>query len=304
MSNAAGQTEALLPPWLRELYPFQSRRIRQPGGCQHYIDEGSGHPVVMLHGNPTWSFYYRDLVRSVTAAGMRAVVPDHLGCGLSEKPQNWSYRLADHIDNAQRLIDRLEIDQFSLVVHDWGGAIGMGVATRWSGRVKRIVILNTAAFRLPRMPRRIALCRMPVIGELLVRGLNGFAGPATRMTTVHPLSRKLRQAYLWPYRSWKDRVAIARFVQDIPMRTNHPSYETLVAIENGLEALRDKPILVAWGGQDWCFNGAFFEEWQRRFPTAETRWNAHAGHYVLEDGGAQLRAELVRFLTADKSPSA
>lgn len=285
-----------LPAWLQELYPFSSSWIEQPGGRQHYIDAGEGHPVIMLHGNPTWSFYYREVAQRVASSGARAIVPDHLGCGLSDKPQSWSYRLNDHIENTIRLVRKLGLERFSLVVHDWGGAIGMGLATRMPEAVERIVILNTAAFRSQRIPLRISVCRWPFLGRFLVRGLNGFAGPATKMTTVNPLNESLRNAYLWPYRSWADRVAIARFVEDIPMKPAHPSYSRLVEIEERLESLREKPMLIAWGGRDWCFDGSFFKEWQRRFPEAKAIWKADCGHYVLEDGGSELHAELTDFL--------
>jgi cis-3-alkyl-4-acyloxetan-2-one decarboxylase len=287
------------PAWLRELYPFSSHSFGQPGGRQHYLDEGAGPPVLMIHGNPTWSFYYRDLVSAVVGEGGRAIAPDHLGCGFSDKPAGWSYRLADHVANLRRLVEHLALERFSLVVHDWGGAIGMGLATALPERVERMVVLNTAAFRSPRMPWRIALCRWPVIGELIVRGLNGFAGPATRMTTVRPLAPTVRRAYLWPYRSWADRVAIARFVQDIPTRPTHPSHGALVTIEEGLSRLAGKPMHLAWGGRDWCFDRSFFEEWRRRFPAAGAQWLDDAGHYVLEDGGPPLHRHLARFLRED-----
>lgn len=285
-----------LPDWLRDLFPFSSHGLQQPGGRQNFVDEGTGHPVIMVHGNPTWSFYYRDVIRAVVAQGGRAIVPDHLGCGLSAKPQDWSYRLGDHIANLIRLIDHLEIERFSILVHDWGGAIGMGLATAMPERVERIGILNTAAFRSQRMPLRIGVCRWPLLGEWLVRGLNGFAGPATKMTTVRPLASAVRQGYLWPYRSWADRVAIARFVQDIPIKASHPSYDTLVNIENGLKGLRAVPMHIAWGAQDWCFNRSFFEEWKMRFPEASHEWLENAGHYLLEDGGPPLHRRVSNFL--------
>lgn len=285
-----------LPEGLRALYPFPSSWIEQPGGQQHYIDVGEGHPVIMVHGNPTWSFYYRNLAQAVVDQGMRAIVPDHLGCGLSDKPQDWSYQLNDHVENVLRLVEKLGLKRFSLVVHDWGGAIGMGVATTLPEAVEKIVVLNTSAFRSKRMPLRIAACRWPLIGRFLVRGLNGFAGPATKMTTVQPLSGELKDAYLWPYRSWADRVAISRFVEDIPMKPSHPSYERLVKIEEGLSQLRDKPMLIAWGGRDWCFDVSFFREWQERFPEAKAIWKQDCGHYVLEDGGEELILGLARFL--------
>jgi pimeloyl-ACP methyl ester carboxylesterase len=285
-----------LPDWLRKRYPFSQHGFAQPGGNQNYLDEGGGHPVLMIHGNPTWSFFYREVVQAVVARGGRAIAPDHLGCGLSDKPLDWTYRLADHVANLRRLVDALEIERFSLLVHDWGGAIGMGLATSMPERVARIGVLNTAAFRSRRMPFRIGVCRWPIVGEWIVRGLNGFAGPATKMTTVKPLAADLQRAYLWPYDSWAHRVAIARFVQDIPMGPSHPSYETLVGIENGLERLGDVPMHIAWGAQDWCFNRSFFEEWRRRFPEATHDWREDAGHYVLEDGGPELHRQLAEHL--------
>ncbi|MFP4282822.1 MAG: alpha/beta fold hydrolase [Verrucomicrobiota bacterium] len=285
-----------VPDWLRALYPFSSHWLEQPGGRQHFLDEGRGHPVLMCHGNPTWSFYYRGLAQAVVAAGGRAIAPDHLGCGLSDKPAGWSYRLADHIENTRRLIEDRGLERFSLVVHDWGGPIGLGAALAFPERIERIVILNTAAFRSRRMPWRIALCRMPLFGDLAVRYLNAFAGPATRMTTVRPLTPELRRAYLWPYRSAAARVAVSRFVQDIPRRPAHPSYATLTQVEEGLAELRGKPVQITWGGRDWCFDRSFFEEWQRRLPEAKSDWLADCGHYVLEDGGRALHERLARFL--------
>ena len=294
MNSAAEQ----LPAWLKALYPFQSFSVQQPGGTQHVALVGpeDGEPVVMLHGNPTWSFYYRGLAAAAAAEGLRVIVPDHLGCGLSQKPSDWSYRLADHVENAVRVVESLIRGRFSLVVHDWGGAIGMGVATRMPERIARMVILNTGAFHGGRMPGRIAVCRAPLVGEFLVRGLNGFAGPAAKMTTARPMPSDVRRAYQWPYRSWRDRVAVARFVQDIPMRPGHPTFETISGIQARLYSLKDKPVRVVWGGRDWCFNRWFYEEWLRRFPSAERAWLDDAGHYVLEDGGPPMHADVARWL--------
>lgn len=282
-----------LPPAVRALYPFASHTFAQPGGLQHFLDEGprDAPVVVMLHGNPTWSFYYRDVVQTLSPH-LRCIVPDHLGCGLSAKPQDWSYRLADHIENVERLLAHLGIQRYSLIVHDWGGAIGMGVATRAPERVEKLVVLNTAAFPGVKIPFRIGVCRWPLLGEWLVRRLNAFAGPATKMTTVRPLSADLRAAYLWPYRSWHDRIAVARFVQDIPLEADHPSRPTLDAIAEGLENLRRCPMLIAWGGRDWCFHDAFYAEWRRRFPEATTVYQTNAGHYVLEDAKQPVLAAI------------
>jgi len=282
------------PAW-RALYPFTSHFISAGEHSLHYVDEGprDGSPVLLLHGNPTWSFYWRNLIRGLRDE-LRVVAPDHLGCGLSDKPQGWPYRLAGHIDNLERLVLELDLRDLTLGVHDWGGAIGLGFAARHPDRVARLLVFNTAAFPSRAIPLRIALCRIPGLGALAVRGLNGFLRASASMATEKGLARDVWQGYLAPYGSWRDRVALLRFVQDIPLEPGHPSWGTLLATEEGLGRLRDRPTLILWGERDWCFTPVFRKEWQRRFPTAEVHTFADAGHYVVEDA-----AERVLALTRD-----
>jgi pimeloyl-ACP methyl ester carboxylesterase len=290
----APPTGADLGP-LRALYPFHTARLPLPGGAMSYVDEGAGPPVLLVHGNPTWSFYYRRLIAAL-APTHRAVAPDHLGCGLSDKPQRYPYTLSAHIDNLGRLVDHLGLDQLDLVVHDWGGAIGMGWAVRNPERVRRIVVLNTAAFLSPRLPLRIAVCRYPVFGDVAVRGLNAFAGAAVFMAVERRLSPEVRRGFLHPYGSWADRVAIQRFVRDIPMSPRHPTWGVVDAIDRELSSLRRHPMLILWGGKDWCFSDHFLAGWLARFPDAEAVRFDRAGHYVLEDAHEQIVPRVVRFL--------
>jgi haloalkane dehalogenase len=263
-------------------YPFQPRFMEIQGHQLAYLDQGQGVPVVMVHGNPSWSYLYRNLVSHLQGR-YRCIVPDHLGCGFSDKPQDYPYQLHNHLENLEVLLDRLAIERCVLVVHDWGGAIGLGWAGRHPQRVAGVVVLNTAAFRANRMPLRIAVCRWPVVGEFLVRGLNGFAGAATFMAVNKRMQPEVARGFLAPYDSWRNRVAVHRFVQDIPMNPEHPSWATLVAVEQGLEHLQDVPMLLCWGGRDFCFNDWFYQQWLRRFPRAEARYFKDAGHYVLEE---------------------
>ncbi len=277
-------------------YSFQSHFWQIGTHRLHYIDEGSGPAIVMVHGNPTWSYFYRHLVR-LLSPNFRVIAVDHLGCGLSDKPQNYNYTLKQHIDNLEGLLGYLGITTYSLVVHDWGGAIGLGCAVRKPDRIEKIVVLNTAAFRSKRIPLRIRICRWPVFNSLLVRGCNGFAGPAIFMAVTRPLAREVAAAYLAPYDSWRNRVAVAAFVRDIPLRPGDASYETLTRIEQALPALREKavPMLLLWGGRDFCFNTSFFDEWCRRFPDAEQHYFADGGHYILEDKGDEIAPLLLNF---------
>lgn len=276
--------------WAKE-YPFASYWHQLGPHRMHYLDEGAEHEhaMLMVHGNPTWSFYYRRLVMAFSSE-YRCVVPDHIGCGLSDKPQDYEYTLRQRIDDLESLVESLGLKSITLVVHDWGGAIGMGFAARHPDKIKRLVIFNTAAFRSPRIPFSINLCRIPGFGALAVRGLNGFAQVA-QVRAIHD-NKRLRgpvgQGYLAPYGSWADRVAIHRFVQDIPMAPSHPSYDTLVEVEQGLEQFKQTPALVVWGDEDFCFDVSFREQWQRRLPEAEVHALDDASHYVLEDAHERI----------------
>ncbi|HVU25285.1 MAG TPA: alpha/beta fold hydrolase [Opitutus sp.] len=268
------------------------------GARMSYVDEGprSDEAVLMLHGNPTWSFYYRELVRTL-APRHRCIAPDHIGMGLSAKPADYAYTLATRIDDVAALVDALGLKRVHLVVHDWGGAIGFGLAARRPGLIGKLVVQNTAAFVAPWIPGRIALCKTPVLGPLLVRGLNGFAGPATRMAMHRrTLSPDEKRGYLFPYGSWADRVAVNAFVRDIPMRETHESWAALRAVETGLGQFRDRAALVVWGGQDFCFDDRFLARWREFLPQADVRRIADAGHYVLEDAPDEAVPAIAAFL--------
>lgn len=279
---------------LEKFYPFRSHFLQLGNHNLHYVDEGSGQPILMLHGNPTWSFYYRNLVAAFSG-NFRTVVPDHMGCGFSDKPQDYDYSLETHINNAYKLIKFLGLKDIILVVHDWGGAIGFGLVTRYPELFSKIVILNTAAFPSEHIPQRINLLRQGKFGEFLTRKFNLFAWPATFMTTKKKLPSVIKSGYLLPYDSWDNRIAVARFVQDIPMEKNHKTWKTLEDIEKKLKTL-PQPKMILWGGLDFCFNHHFFEKWVEIYPDAEAHWYGNAGHYVLEDELDDVRQKIWDFI--------
>jgi haloalkane dehalogenase len=288
-----------IPGWLRPLYPFTPRAFTTPRGARmSFLDEGprGDEAVLMLHGNPTWSFYYRELLQAVAPA-LRCVVPDHIGMGLSAKPQDYPYTLAARIDDVAALVASLGLKKVHLVVHDWGGAIGFGFAARHPELIGRLVILNTAAFPSPRIPARIALCKTRFPGTFIVRGLNGFAGPAVWMSMHRrQLTAGEKRGFLWPYDSWANRVAVDAFVKDIPLGPNHPSWTTLEGVAAGLKNFTAHPALIVWGGRDFCFNDRFYAEWRARLPQAQAHHLADAGHYVLADANAGAVPLIARFL--------
>jgi cis-3-alkyl-4-acyloxetan-2-one decarboxylase len=277
------------PVLQRFLADHPGRDFDRDGLRLHYIDEGVGDPVVMLHGNPTWSFYYRHLIEDLRDS-YRVIAPDHIGCGLSDKPDDahYEYRLASRVDDLERLLDHLGLDRdLTLVLHDWGGIIGMTFAALHPDRIARLVVCNTMAFHKPAgksFPWALSLFRDTPLGSGMARGLNLFVrGTAWIGCKKSRLARAVRDAYAAPYDSWANRIAIHRFVQDIPLRPGDPSYELISRVQDRLTLLQSVPMMIAWGMKDFVFDAPILDEWVRRFPEAGVHRFPGAGHLVFED---------------------
>ncbi|MEO8670723.1 MAG: alpha/beta fold hydrolase [Tahibacter sp.] len=292
-------------------YPFSGHHLTHANGLvQHYLDEGprGAPPVLMLHGNPSWSYYWRHLVLGLRDA-YRCVVPDHMGMGLSDKPDDnrYTYTLQSRVDDLDALIDHLIATQnapatgWTLVLHDWGGMIGMAWACRRPERVARIVVTNTAGFPNPKarqLPASLRLGRDSKLGEWLILRYNAFARGAARWGVVRPLSPEVRAALLSPYDTPAHRISTLRFVQDIPLGPGDRAWALVAATGEAIAQFADRPMLIAWGKRDFVFDDAFFAEWRRRFPEAEVVAFPDAGHYVLEDAHERLVPFVRKFLDA------
>jgi len=255
----------------------------------HYVDEGSGEPVVMVHGNPTWSFYFRELIKALSGQ-YRVIAPDHIGCGLSDKPDSktYEYKLKNRVDDLEVLIENLKINEkITLVLHDWGGFIGMAYALRHPERICRFILMNTAAFLPPPgkpIPIILKLIRsLKSFGMLAVQGFSLFALGALFKNSHKGLSKDVKAGLIAPYNCWKNRIATFKFVQDIHLTENNPSYKIVKQVDNNLKLFLNIPILICWGEHDFVFDSDYLNEWQRRFPAAEVHCFSEAGHYVLED---------------------
>lgn len=286
----------------RPLYPFRSHFLDRNGINYHYVDEGQGRPIVMIHGNPTWSFYYRALIQGLKDR-YRTIAPDHIGCGLSDKPteKKYGFRMADRVADLTALLDKLALqDPVTMIVHDWGGAIGLAWAVRHPKQIRGLVILNTAAFFPPTrrlIPARLRLVRdMTFFAVPAVLGLNLFARAASVMAVHNRLSPMAKTGLLAPYNSWNHRLATLKFVQDIPLRPGDPSYAGVKFVEDHLDCLSHVPMLICWGRHDFVFTLDFLSEWQRRFPDAEVHQFHNAGHYLLEDAPDQVLTLVQGFL--------
>jgi len=288
-------------------YPFTPARFEvRPGIGMSYLDEGprDGQVVVMLHGNPSWSFYWRRLV-SALSDRYRCIVPDHVGMGLSDRPgdDRYDYTLQSRVDDVGTLLAHLGIDgPMTLAVHDWGGMIGFGWALRDPARVRRLVVLNTAAFPLPAakpMPWQLSMGRDSKIGGFLIRRFNLFARGAAWLGTEMRLPAPVRRAYVKPYSGWDEAISTLRFMQDIPLSEGDPAWRLVAKAGAALPGYADRPVFIGWGLADFVFDHHFLAGFHAALPRAEVHAFEDAGHYVLEDKAPVLVPAIRRFLDAN-----
>lgn len=278
-------------------FPFRPHYCPLPAGRMHYLDEGSGHPVLLLHGNPTWSYLYRRFVRPL-ASTHRVIAPDHLGFGRSDKPAGADYCLGWHVDNLTAFVERLDLRDLTLVVHDWGGPIGLGFAVEQPERIRRLVLFNTWAFRLPagtRLHPLLEAIRQPGLGEKLVLEQNALVERGLPGGMCRPASPRLLAAYRAPFPDADSRRAMLAMVRDIPLGSQGETAARMGRIERGLGRLSAQ-VLVVWGGRDPVFPPSLVDLWRLHFPHARVELLPRASHFVQEDEPRRVVALVRRFL--------
>jgi pimeloyl-ACP methyl ester carboxylesterase len=295
------------------LWPFEPRWFESEDGRMHYVDEGprDARPVVMIHGNPTWSFLYRDFIPPLVEAGHRAITIDHLGFGRSEKPDRPElYTIERHAQRAEALFESLDLRDATVVPQDWGGPIGLWWATRRPDRISGLFIMNTFAHR-PRervkLPLPLHLFRTPGVGEVMVKGLDLFKRVFLfRAGVVHRdrLTSDVKRAYRAPHPNWSSRTPILVFPRQIPSGPDGPVADLVAEIEQGLERdFRSKPIGIAWAMRDIAFTPDVLERaWLGTFPDAEVLRLEDAGHYLQEDAHERIVPALLEHLRAEGVP--
>jgi len=280
---------------------WPGRFVRMPHGAfMHSVDRGAGHPVVMVHGNPSWSYLFRGLVEPL-AKTRRVIIPDHIGCGMSDlAPLGYCFTLKERVADFGNLVHQLApTGPVDLIVHDWGGMIGLAWAVQNPTRVGRIVVMNSAGFGLPpgaSIPMSLRMARTPGLGSLLIRGFNAFVRGAIRYGTVKPLSVEVKASFLAPYHTSDEREATLRFVEDIPLTQSHPSWNLVQNTSENLGNLAEKPLMILWGMQDFVFTKPFLDTWRTRRPDARCVEYPQAGHWLLEDVLEPCLAEIRNFL--------
>ena len=308
-----------MPEWIRRQMPFARTSILADGVRLSVVDDGPGprrsevaqdphgpvrdphETLLFLHGNPVWSFLWRNLLGPGRDAGCRVVAPDHAGCGLSAKPEDPSYYdLRRHTLNLEAVADALGLRDITLVMHDWGGPIGMDFATRRPELVSRLVVCNTTAFA-PRRPRAFTRWHKTFASPLGYRAgvaFNLVGRSALRFGVRRPLPREVRRAYLWPLREKGARVAAGRFVQMVPDGPEHPTSAILREVEAGLRRLKGKPVLVLWADRDPVMGPRLAERWRETpLDVVDVRHvSATAGHFWQEDDPGAFVGPLLEFV--------
>ena len=284
-------------------FPFAPHYLDVAHCRMHYIDEGEGEPVVFVHGDPTWSYLYRNFIKPLSGQ-RRCIAPDLMGMGKSSVPDEpYPYRLHHHIENLESLLLQLDLTNITLVVHDWGGPVGLGFATLHSDRIKQLVLMNTWAFapwpggEFPKLLQMIRSER----GEKFVLEKNGYVRNALLGTTAHAenLTEGVLDAYLAPFPTPASRLALLCWTRDIPVTESDPSFATMQAIEQRLTLLAAKPVLLIWGMEDPVLPESVLRRWQSLYPHATVHEILDASHFLQEDAPAEITGWLNAFLAAN-----
>jgi haloalkane dehalogenase len=275
-------------------YAFAARYLEQDGLRMHFVDEGSGEPVLLLHGEPTWAFLYRTMITPLAGVG-RVVAPDYFGFGRSDKPtriEDYSYDF--HYRSIERLADELDLRETTVVVQDWGGPVGLRLAVERPERVARLVILNTG----------IGAGRAPSAEWLRFRefvrrvGTDLVPGQLIRISCVSELADDVVEAYNAPFPIPESKAGVLAFPELVPTEADHPSAAKMLEVR---EALRrwEKPALVLFSDSDPIFSPEAAERMAARIPAAgPAEIVAGAGHFLQEEKGKEIAERIVRFLSS------
>jgi cis-3-alkyl-4-acyloxetan-2-one decarboxylase len=293
-------------PWplfeVKHAHGLTQRGWDLPAHATHSSGAPAASPtIVFVHGNPSSKWLWRHLIDAVDGQ-FRCVAVDHIGMGDSDKPRadQYDFHFEQRVDDLSACLRALKVDgDVILVVHDWGGVIGLRWAQQNPERVAKLVISNTAAFPLmahKRLPKEIAFVRNTRLGAWVCQYLNGFQRGAIWKGVVNRLSRTAREGYLRAHRNGAECEAIVRFVKDIPIKPTDRGHDKLVSLHQFMPQLANKPVLLPWGLQDFVFDEDYLREFERLLPNAKAIRYPHAGHWLTEDVHAELCAPFVEFV--------
>lgn len=282
--------------WLdRTLYPFASHYLELDAGRMHYVDEGEGPVILMVHGTPTWSFLYRHLIRQLRREH-RCIAMDHLGFGLSDKPPHWSYRPEDHARNLSALIAHLGLQRFTLAVHDFGGPIGLSYAIDHPEQIERLVLFNTWLWSLQddEKIRRVARLMGGPIGKLLYLHANVSTRFLVRAAWGEKptLSQAVHRHYINAVPRPRDRIGMWILARELV-----GSSQWHDGLWERSERIKDLPTLLLWGMRDPTFNSRFLTRWQALFTDQRTLTYPQAGHFIPDEAGEAAAQAIEEFMS-------
>lgn len=277
----------------RRSYPFQPRFLEVDGGRMHYVDEGEGKPLVLVHGTPTWSFLFRHLIADLSR-DHRVIAVDHIGFGLSDKPESWSYRPAEHAKNLATLVDRLGLEEITLVVHDFGGPIGLSYAIEHPDNVSALVLFNTWMWSLVGTPAERASNFMAgPVGRFLYKRLNFSPRVLVKAAfgDKQKLTREVHRHYVEAFPAPASRQGPWVLAKELI-----GSSEWYEKLWQRRERIADKPALLLWGMKDPTFKSDSLARWREVLRNARVVECAEAGHFVPEEAPGEAAVEMRAFL--------
>jgi len=279
------------PEWLdRREFPFAPHFFSTRVGQMHYVDEGQGRPVVFVHGNPAWSFMFRNQIKAL-AGSYRCIAPDHIGFGLSEKPYDWSYLPAGHAENLEALLESLDLHDITLVLGDWGGPIGISYALRHPERIRDVMVSNSWMWSVrSQLKFRLFSGYMGgPIGRYLIRSRNSFAKSGFRGAFGDPrrLAPEIHAQYIHPFDEPRSRKGSWVFPKQIIA-----SSDWLNDLWRRRDTLRSKRFLFFWGMKDVGFGEKELQRWSRQYPEGRVVRSPDGGHFLAEELPAQFTSEL------------
>ena len=280
-------------------FPFEPRFVSAGDVRLHYVEEGppDAAPLLFAHGNPTWSYLWREQIAELSARGHRCVAFDHMGFGRSDKPRQLSaYALQRHVDNALALIDALDLTDATLVAHDWGGPIGLGALLERSDRFRAVVLMNTWAWELPSfLPPFLREFRTEGLGEILALGGNLFVESIPGGMRRRDADPVMMEAYRAPFPDYWSRAGTLAFQREIPLTERDRSAPLMASIHERLTSI-SAPVRLVWGMRDPVFQPVFLDQWRELFPNARVVELPDASHFLVEDSPDEVTGAIEDFL--------
>ena len=279
----------------KEIFPFEAHYLEVDGQRLCYFDEGTGPALVLIHSCPMSAFAFRSVIREFRTV-RRVIAYDQLGFGQSDKPLNFDYRIENHIEHLERLLNHLGVGEgITLVMHGRGAAIGMGYAARHPESVENFIVMNAMSFSDFSLPFRLRICKFPVLGNILVNKFNFFLRPPLRYPKI------VRDAYLLPFPRREDRCALMEFINSLPCAPEDKSAQSMIEIETAIWTLRGKRVLILWGGRDWLYTKRALRKWTEYFPSAKVVILPLAGRFLMEDDPAEFITNVREFFEEGKT---